>query len=247
MIGFIVNLIIMIALLVGGVFFIYKQQEKLKGKVINILIPAIIFLFLLYQILEFYCKGIDWNFYNSLPTANISPFMFTLLFINVFLPKPIKKYIYTLTALLCIGMVIAGFATDVSYIVRGYSFHICIAMDCTNHILFALFGIYLVITKQTHTKIRDNIISGSILFGIVAIMIILNIIFKTSFFGLNMYGDHSIYGVKLVSNSILSAVIYCCGLGALLVLGYVFEYLFVLPKLLKIQPQEKQGKSTEVK
>lgn len=56
-------------------------------------------------------------------------------------------------------------------------------------------------------------------------MLIVNLIFDTTYFGLSLYGKHTIYNTVLVEESWLSAVIYCVGLGSVLWLGYIYSLL----------------------
>ena len=58
-------------------------------------------------------------------------------------------------------------------------------------------------------------------------MIILNLIFDTSFFGLSLRGKHSIYNMVLVSNSFLSAFIYFTGLAIVLAISFVLQKILL--------------------
>ena len=61
-----------------------------------------------------------------------------------------------------------------------------------------------------------------LIIGVAVIMLILNLIFKTSFFGLSMYGNHNIYTIVICESSIISAIIYFEGLTILLGLGSLY-------------------------
>ena len=88
------------------------------------------------------------------------------------------------------------------------------------HIVLALFGIYLILTGQTKPNAKNFIKSTSIIYVVATIMLILNVIFDTSFFGLSLNGKHNIYNMVIVKNSYLSAVIYYLGVGIVLGFGY---------------------------
>ena len=179
MLHYTISLFLILLFFISGLIFLNKL-EKYK-KQINIIIPIIIFLFYLHGVIWMYISvGIkDWNFTNTLPVANVSPFMYTLIFVNLFLPKFIKKYNYTLISLLSIGMLVAGILICIGYVLRDYKFHLGIAMDSFNHILVALYGIYLVKSKQTFTNKKNIIVSGLIIIGVALIMLILNLIFDS--------------------------------------------------------------------
>jgi hypothetical protein len=206
----------------------FSKLIKFK-ELINIIVPIIIFGLYLYGLIWIYLSvGLhDWNFTNALPLANVSPFMFTFTFLNLFLPKIIKKYVYTLISLLSVGMLIAGLLVCVSYIAREYTFHLGIVTDAFAHVLLALYGIYLVKTEQTFINKKNIIISGLIIICVALIMLILNLIFDKSFFGLSLYGKHNIYGMILTKNSYFSVIIYFIGLTIVLLCGYLFPKLII--------------------
>ncbi len=227
MIYYTISFIVILLLFILGLLFLNKLTKYKKQ--INIIVPIIIFIFYLYGVIWMYISvGIkDWNFINTLPVANVSPFMFVFTFINLFLPKFIKKYVYTLISLLTVGMAVAGLLTCIVYIMRNYGFHLGIVFDGLNHVLLALFGIYLVNSKQTFINKKNIIISGLIILGVAIIMLILNIIFDKSFFGLSLNGNHNIYGMVLTKNSYLSVLLYFTGLSLVLFVGYLFPKLFI--------------------
>ena len=70
---------------------------------------------------------------------------------------------------------------------------------------------------------------GTILF-VAIVMMVLNVIFDKSFFGLSLNGKHNIYNCVLVQNSYLSAAIYFTGLVGVLMLGYFYHKLLNLKK-----------------
>jgi hypothetical protein len=83
----------------------------------------------------------------------------------------------------------------------------------------AAFGIFLIRSKQIILNVKNCIISGSIIYGVATIMLIMNVIFDKAFFGLSLNGKHSIYNIVLVDNSYLSALIYYIGLFFVLLFG----------------------------
>lgn len=162
-----------------------------------------------------------WNFLNTLPVANISPFMFSILPILLILPKKIREHVYLLISMMAVGMFFATVFGCIGNAARCYKFHFHFMLDYLSHFALSAFGIYLVRTKQVKLNVKNSIISGSIIFSVATIMLILNIIFDTAFFGLSLNGKHNIYNMVLVNNSYLSALIYYSGLALVLSLGFV--------------------------
>ena len=230
MYGNIVTLIGLVVLWGAGCFYLIKVKESSlfnKPKLVNLL--CIIFCFICHiisMLITLFDVGFnDWNFQNMMPYANVSPFLFITSPIYFVLPKGIKKYFLNLVSLLTIGMIISPIASLVHYISISYAYHAKFLLDFVPHLVFSLWGVYIIQSKQITLNIKDSIISGSSLVATAIIMLILNVIFDRSFFGLSLNGKHSIYNVVLVSNSYLSAGIYFTGLIVALLLGYLFQKL----------------------
>lgn len=207
---------------------IFSKYNK-KSRLVNYAFIITIFLLYLFCVISIYMDVgfYDWNFQNVLPTANVSPFMYTLLFISILLPENIKHYIFTLVGLLSFPMLCAGLISCVAYIIRDYAFHLTIFVDGFIHVLISIFGVYLVKSAQINfKKSKDVIISGTIILGAAITMLILNLILKTSFFGLSMYDNYSIYNIVLVNNGIVNAIIYLIGLVLVLFIGFIYQLLF---------------------
>ena len=213
-----------------------------NAKWTNFVFFLIIFLSYLGLVLKVYFDvgASDWNFQNTLPTANVSPFMFCTTPIYFILPKKAKEYYLLLISLLSVGMFLSGTLGCVYYASINYKFHPHFLLDFSAHFAMFLWGIYIIKSNQAELKLKKCLISGSIIFGVAIIMLILNAIFDTTFFGLNLNGKHNIYNNVLVSNSYLSALIYFSGLMAVLLLGFLFNKLLNLKR--RQNPIDSQAK-----
>ena len=165
----------------------------------------------------------DWNFQNVLPTANVSPFMFFIIPIYFILPTKLKEYFLLLIALLSVGMFLSPCVNCIHFESISYAFHFHFILDYIAHFSLFLWGIYVIKSQQVRLNIKNALVSTSCIVGVAIIMLILNVIFDTAFFGLSLTGKHTIYNQVLVSNSYLSALIYFTGLIIVLILGYVFQ------------------------
>ena len=223
--GYIITLLIMCVLYAAGIFLMkYIRNFKLFNCLFIglVYIPYIFLCLIIYNDVGFY----DWNFQNALPVANVSPFMFSIVPFLVFLPKKVKKHVFLLISLLCVGMFLSSVLGCIYNAIIHYKFHFHFLLDYISHFSISLFGIYLIRTKQAELTLKNSFISGSIVFGAATVMLILNVIFDTSFFGLSLNGKHSIYNNVIVSNSYLSALIYYTGLLVVLLFGFAISKLF---------------------
>ena len=99
----------LICLLAFYVCVIANMKRMKNTKLFNCVFSIAIFSCYLYVVIKVYSSVgfYEWNFQNTLPVANVSPFMFTLVGIIHFLPSRIKKRLYLLISLLSVGVVYA--------------------------------------------------------------------------------------------------------------------------------------------
>lgn len=185
---------------------------------ISIYLTYISLAFKLYNDVGFY----DWNFRNAWPVANVSQFMFFIVPLIHLLPLKVKRCFYGLITLLSVGMFISIAVNCIYNYSINYRFHPHFLLDYIAHFLLSLWGVYFVKSNQIKLNIKDSIKSGSIIVSVAFIMMILNVIFDTSFFGLSLNGKHNIYNNVLTDNSYVSALIYFMGLMFVLFSGHTF-------------------------
>ena len=206
---------------------VYLMKYIRNTRLFNFVFVAMVFLpyitvcSVVYKSVGFY----DWNFQNTLPVANVSPFMFTLTPLTLILPKAARKHLYLLISLLSVGMFISSVLGCLYNASIGYKFHFHFLLDYVSHFTLSLFGIYLIRSGQAELSRKNCLISSSILVGSATVMLILNLIFDTSFFGLSLRGKHNIYNTVLVESSYLSALLYYIGLIGVLALGLAASYV----------------------
>ncbi|MBE5743909.1 MAG: hypothetical protein E7358_04250 [Clostridiales bacterium] len=221
---YIITLIAFISIYIALIFLMkYFTNVKLTNAIFtaSVFIPYIMLVVTIYRNTGFY----DWNFQNTLPVANVSPFMFTVVPLSLILPKKIKKHFLLLISLLSVGMFLSGALGCVYNAVIKYKFHIHFTYDFFAHFALSLYGVYIVKSKQVDLSRSNALISSLIIFAVATLMLILNVIFDTAFFGLSLNGKHNIYLMVLVDSSYLSALIYYLGLCLVLVFGYIYSKL----------------------
>ena len=236
--GYILTMIVLCALYALGV---YCMKYMRNTKIVNLCFTACVFIpyvalcCIVYTDVGFY----DWNFQNTLPVANVSPFMFTVIPIFLLLPKRVKKYAYLLVSLLSVGMFLSAIFGCIYNAAIQYKFHPHFVLDYVAHFALSLFGVYMIRSGQVQLNKKNALISASIIFGAAVCMMVCNVIFDTAFFGLSLNGKHNIYNNVLVDNSYLSALLYFAGLAVVLLLGYLYS-AFVKSKLGAVETQVKE-------
>lgn len=218
----------LIATLFSLLFIIFIMKHLLKyQRIVNIIFIVLIFSLYLIALVRTYLDmgPLDWNFTNSLPIANVSPFLFASIILALFLPKRINQYFLLLISLLIVGMFLSPTFGCIFNALRAYQFHWYISLDYVTHFLVVLFGIYIIKSKQVNLNKKNALISSSIIIVVAMIMLILNLVFKTSFFGLGFNGNFNIYNMKIAPNGFLNALLYFVGLIIVLIMGYFIEKL----------------------
>ena len=217
--------IIFLVLYLAFLFFMFNLINKKKIS-INVIQKRLLFLFIgicyALNILEkIITKSPTEKHVNMcIPLGNYSPFIFTLCIIVAFLPNRWSKWFDYFIGLMWLPMILASLYNSVGYVFNQGDFsYTCLIYDGLAHGLIGLYGFYLIKNQFiSYTKKALTITIISILL-VPIIMLILNLIFNTSFFGLNLNGKHNIYGLVLTDNSLLSALLYMLGLSALLSLN----------------------------
>ena len=227
---YIVSLILLIAVYITCICLMkYMKNVKLW----NIIFACIVYacyltvVIVVYSDVGFY----DWNFQNTLPVANVSPFMFSLMPLVLLLPKKIQKYLFALISLLVVGMLFSAVVNCIYNTIISYKFHFHFLLDYIAHIVLSLWGIYFVKSGQIKLNKSECITAISILLSVATLMLILNVIFDTAFFGLSLNGKHNIYNNVIVSNSYLSALIYYVGVVVVLLFGLLANKLLNIKKV----------------
>ena len=219
-----ISLPITIALYVLGLLLLRHVKNKAATNIVFCI--SIEALYAATVIITYVKNGpLDWNFTNTLPTANVSPFMFLFCPLALALPKKIKWVPQILISLLSVGMFLSPMISIVFNGMRDYAFHFLFYIGYLDHLLLSLWGCYFVISKQIDLTPKKALISGSVIVCVALMMLTLNLIFKTAFFGLALDDKFNIYNMKIVDNAYLSALLYFAGMFIILVAGYFYQKL----------------------
>jgi len=246
MVYYIAAVLFSIVLYAAGLLFMkYLVQFR---KFCDIDFPALIFILYFIEIVLLLVdvKIEDWSYLTLLPLGNVGPFMFFTLPFYFLLPKKVRKYVLTLVALLSPAMLLYGIMRGVTLVVAGTKAYASYVLDIICHVVFAVYGVYLVRSEQVDIDIKRSLIAGAILFGVSILMLILNAIFRTSFFGLSVYGEHNLYNIIYIKSAVLSIFVFFIAFAALLTIGYFFQkYLAVAAKGLWGDTSEQESDSEE--
>ena len=116
-------MLILLAFYVGAII---SMKHMKNTKRFNYIFSTVILLCYLFTVIRTYLSvGLhDWNFLNTLPVANVSPFMFTLVGLIYLIPLNGRKHLYLLISLLSVGMLFSPILGCVYNASIHYKFHL---------------------------------------------------------------------------------------------------------------------------
>lgn len=217
---YVLNIILGIIYLISGLIFVKKTVKRDNKNEINT--------YFLFLISFFYIGGImasstRYNYFNlrmMTPISNISPMLFTLCIVCLFSPLKIRKFCFKLMAIFNVVMIVAGFVGSISCLIIAPFYFSFVLFDELAHLTYFLFVFYLVKSNQVIIKKSDLLKDYLIVGAVVLFAFILNLIFDTSFFGLCLNDNYSIYGIKIFNSYIVSDLVYLFSLIAVMFIGY---------------------------
>ena len=214
--GIIIKTAVALLVFVGGVILLpFLNKRNVNKMLINYILSgtALFFYLLLIIFNGIYHKWDMQTIQDVNPLSKMSPFIFATVFFINFAPKTIKKYYYTILSTLILAMAGVGiFAALVDGLMNDMDyFVIWMYFDSFSHISIALLGLWLVISNQITYERKMLLKCLMTLYSFLMILVIINIIFRTNFFGLSVYGEHNIYGI-VIDPWILSFAVYFAGL-----------------------------------
>ncbi len=241
--GYALSLILETVFLVFGIRHLWRHPLRAPKHLELYYLCAIVLCYGLNVLEKLVPQGADakW-FYLIHPLGNLSPFLFTMAFFAILLPERDRVVFRTVAGIMCLAMIGAGYYNSLTRLFMAEPWlYTCIVFDNFGHILFGLYGFYILRNRVVIYDRKTKIFSCSFVLGTALLMLILNAIFGTSFFGLNLYGNHNIYNLVLTKSSALSAVLYFIGLSGLLAIGWHFA------DVIQKKASQKDGKEGEIR
>lgn len=167
--------------------------------------------------------------------GNISPMIFTVIPLTCFMNEKTKDYAFSAIALLWVGMFIALFISpEQAYLAKYYTeATVLYTGEALCHMWAALFGLYLILTEQVKLSFRTWWRAIAFMYAVIGFGVFLNYFFHKGHFGMNPYGDYSIYFLDIFGTFEATLVAYLLGVMTVLTTGWGVGYLFkrmVFPK-----------------
>lgn len=184
---------------------------------------------------------------------NISPMIFTVIPLTLFMNEKTKQCAHSAIAFLWVGMFVAFFVSpEQAYIVGDHKDATLVYTgEALCHMLASLFGIYLILTKQVKPNFQSWCRSLLFMYSVILFGVFVNYFFHVDNFGMDPYGGYSIYFIDIFGTFEATFAAYLFGVLLVLTLGMEFGYLlqrFVTAKKgeeYELQPLDGDDKTIE--
>lgn len=217
------NMMQMVAIMVAC-YFITLTLLCIYRKVINVRIANLVFIivdviFFFFWNYAAYLRG--WLDDGFMTLENISPFIMTLIPLTLLFNEKVKAYCNSAIAFLWAGMFIALiFSPQHAYI---FSYNIeaspIYVSEAACHLIASLYGLFLIITDQVKCDFKSWKRSIICMFSVIGFGVLLNYLFHIDNFGMDPYGDYSIYMIDIFGSFAATLIAFLLGVTLVLTLG----------------------------
>jgi hypothetical protein len=205
----------------AALFLMCFFREKLKNPIVNpLLLIAYAAFFFCWNYAAYELRWLEDGF---MTLENISPFICTVILCTPFLNKTVRDYAYCAIAFLSFGMFLAMFVSPGAEFLMNYQQNVRFihVSEGACHLIMALYGYYLVLTDKVKVNFKTFGKAIAFIYASVGFGVFLNWCFHLSNFGMDMYGNYSIYFLDIFGSFEATFVAYLFGILATVTLGFL--------------------------
>ncbi len=186
------------------------------GNAVFIVVDIIFFFWWTYA--EYLRGSLDFGFMTF---DNISPFTMTLIPLTLLLSDKVRSYCNSAIAFLWIGMFVALLISPQHAYIFNYKTEASLlyASEAACHLLASLYGAYLILTKQVKCDFIHWKRAIICLYSVIGFGLVLNYVFHLRYFGMDPYGDYTIYMIDIFGSFEATLAAYLMGVMLVLTLG----------------------------
>lgn len=204
-----------------AMFLMCFFREKLKNPIFD---P----LFLVACAVFFFCWNyaayeLSWLEDGFMTLENISPYICTVILFTPLLNKKIKDYAYCAISFLSLGMFLAMFVSPGAEFLMNFQqnarfIHVS---EGACHLVMGLYGYYLILSGKVKVTFK-NLFKGAVfIYASVFFGVFLNWCFHLGNFGMDMYGNYSIYFLDIFGSFEVTFIAYLVGILGTVTLGFL--------------------------
>lgn len=216
-----------------ALFLMCFFREKLTHPIFNplfVLACAVFFFCWNYAAFE---RG--WLNDGFMTLENISPYICTVILVTPFMHDKIRDLAYSAIAFLGFGMLLALYISPgASYFLNhDYTANFMHISEAACHLVMALYGFYLILSGRIKLTWISFLKANIFVYASIGFGVFLNWCFHLANFGMNMYGNYSIYFLDIFGSFRATFIAYLFGVLGTLTLGFlvgIFLDWFSKPK-----------------
>ena len=154
---------------------------------------------------------------------NISPYICTVILFSPFLGEKVREFVHSAIAFLAVGMFVALFISPgADYLSSpGVTANFMHVSEAACHLLMALYGFYLIISSKVKVNMKSLFKSLVFIYLSIGFGVFINFYFHRDNFGMDMYGDYSIYFLDIFESFEATFVAYLIGVLGTILIGYL--------------------------
>ena len=214
-------LLILSVVFLAAMFLMCLFRDRLNNPVIN---P----LFLIASAIFFFCWTYATYERNGLENGfmtldNISPLICTIIPVTPLLNKKVKDFVYCAISFLSLGMFVAMLVSPGAdyfmHFQQNAKFHHVSEGAC--HLIMGLYGYYLILSGKVEISFKSLAKGAAFIYASVFFGVFLNWCFHLGHFGMDMYGNYSIYFIDIFGSFEATFVAYLVGILGTVILGFL--------------------------
>ena len=217
------NMMQMVAIMVACYFItlilLCYYRDIINKRVANIVFIIVDLIFFLGWNYAAYLRG--WLDDGFMTFGNISPFIMTLIPLTVFMSEKVRSYCNSAIAFLWLGMFLALMISPEHAYIFSYNIEASFiySTEAACHLIASLYGVYLIISGQVSCDFKNWVKSIVCMFSVIGFGVFINFVFHKSNFGMDPYGDYTIYMIDIFGSFGATLLAYLFGVLLVLTVG----------------------------
>ena len=217
------NMMQMVAIMVACYFItliiLCYYRDIINKKIANTVFILVDLVFFLGWNYAAYLRG--WLDDGFMTFGNISPFIMTLIPLTAFMSEKVRSYCNSAIAFLWLGMFLALMISPEHAYIFSYNIEASFiySTEAACHLIASLYGIYLIISGQVSCEFKNWGKSIVCMFSVIGFGVFVNFVFHKSNFGMDPYGDYTIYMIDIFGSFGATLLAYLFGVLLVLTVG----------------------------
>ena len=204
-----------------ALFLMCFFREKLNHPIVNPLFIIACAVFFFCWNYAAYERG--WLSDGFMTLENISPYICTVILLTPFMHDKIRDLAYCAIAFLGFGMLLALYISPGAeyFSTQNYTATFMNVSEAACHLVMALYGFYLILVGRVKLTWTSFLKANIFVYASIGFGVFLNWCFHLSNFGMNMYGNYSIYFLDIFGSFRATFIAYLLGVLGVLTMGFL--------------------------